>query len=213
MLLVSTNYAIERREDFAAQPDQTLFKLTPSFTRQQWLEDAVKALRDRFAGAGYVVPERIRYSIGFAKRKGCCGECWMPDASSDRHFEMFISPETTTGMEVVATGAHELLHTVTPGCGHGAAFKQCALKIGLRPPMRVTPPGPEFVAWAEELFKRIGPYPAGYLTDTPKQSTRLLKCACATCGYPVRVTNKWLVSAGPPICPTCKTAMSLRTSE
>jgi hypothetical protein len=210
MQLVSADYALLLG---APRPDQALFKLTPSFARQQWLESVVATLRERFAAVGYVIPEKIRYSIGFTKRKGCLGECWMPGASSDQHFEMFVSPETTTGLEVVVTGAHELVHAVTLGCEHGAAFKQCALKIGLRPPMRVTAPGPDFIAWAEALFEQIGPYPAGYLTDTPKQGTRLLKCACATCGYTARVSNKWLVSAGPPICPTCRIAMLLRTSE
>lgn len=34
----------------------------------------------------------------------------------------------------------------------------------------------------------------------PKQSTRLKKCICSTCGYTVRVTQKWL-DEGPPHCP------------
>jgi hypothetical protein len=54
------------------------------------------------------------------------------------------------------------------------------------------------------LFKRIGPYPAGFLIDTPKQGTRMLKCDCSACGYTVRITRKWLDAAGPPICPTDK---------
>ena len=42
-----------------------------------------------------------------------------------------------------------------------------------------------------------------------KQGTRLLKCQCATCGYTVRVTRKWLGLAGPPICPTDNVRMML----
>jgi hypothetical protein len=187
-------------------------KLTPSFARQQWLEFVVEALRGRFAAVGCVVPEKIRYSIGFTKRKGCAGECWLPSASSDRHFEMFLSPETTTGLEVVAIGAHELAHTVAPGDGHGKAFKRCALAIGLMGPMRVTPPGPDFIAWAEALFKQIGPYPAGYLIDTRKQTTRLRPCVCPMCGYLAQVTRKWLTEVGPPDCHRCKVQMTLRAS-
>jgi hypothetical protein len=197
----------------APSPEQTSFKLTPSFTRQQWLETVVEALRERFSAANYIVPDNIRYSIGFTKRKGCVGECWPPSSSSDQHFELFVSPETRNGLEVVTTGAHELAHAVAPGCGHRGAFKQCALAIGLQSPMQVTPPGPKFIAFTDELFKRIGPYPAGYLTDTPKQTTRMLKCECAPCGYVARVSNKWLVSSGPPICPNCKIQMSQRVDE
>lgn len=42
-----------------------------------------------------------------------------------------------------------------------------------------------------------------------KQGTRLLKCQCATCGYTVRVTRKWLGLAGPPICPTDNIRLAL----
>jgi hypothetical protein len=99
--------------------------------------------------------------------------------------------------------AHELVHaTVGAGHGHGPVFKRCALAIGLLGPMRATSPSSEFTAWAEKLFKRIGPYPSGFLTDTPKQGARLLKCECNKCGYLVRITRKWIVLAGPPICPT-----------
>ena len=34
-----------------------------------------------------------------------------------------------------------------------------------------------------------------------KQKTRMLKCACATCGYTVRTAPKWLELAGAPLCP------------
>ncbi len=35
----------------------------------------------------------------------------------------------------------------------------------------------------------------------PKQSTRMHKCQCETCGYTARVSAKWLKDAGGPICP------------
>jgi hypothetical protein len=114
---------------------------------------------------------------------------------------LFISPELTEGVRIVDVLAHELVHATT-GAGHRKPFKQCALAIGLQGPMRSTTASPKFVAWVETLFKRIGPYPAGFLTYTPKQSTRMLKCECSSCGYTIRITRKWLSLAGPPICPT-----------
>jgi hypothetical protein len=180
--------------------------VTPSLERQQWLEQAVEALRAKFAGAGYTIPEKIRVSIGWPKRAASCGaigECWSTDASSDQHAELFISPQLADGVRVVDVLAHELDHvTVSTGAGHGPAFKRCALAIGLQGPMRATTPGPEFITWAKTLFKRIGPYPSDFLTDTPKQGARLLKCEWNKCGYLVRITRKWIVLAGPPICPT-----------
>jgi hypothetical protein len=97
--------------------------------------------------------------------------------------------------------------TVGTEAGHGKLFKHCALKIGLHGPMRATTASPEFAAWAQTLFKRIGPYPAGYLTDTPKQGTRMHKCACPACGYIARVWQKWLSESGPPICPSDRIAL------
>jgi hypothetical protein len=180
--------------------------ITSSFERQRWLEAAVEALRAKFATAGYAIPEKVRVSIGWPKRAATCGaigECWATEASSDKHNELFVSPELTEGARILDVLAHEMVHaTVGTAAGHRKPFKQCALRIGLVGPMRSTSAGPEFAEWGETLFKRIGPYPAGFLTDTPKQGTRMLKCECSSCGYTVRITRKWPTLAGPPICPT-----------
>ncbi|QOE32760.1 hypothetical protein CPT_Mano_028 [Achromobacter phage Mano] len=40
----------------------------------------------------------------------------------------------------------------------------------------------------------------GKSTAKPKQSTRLIKCTCSSCGYTVRTTQKWL-DVGAPHCP------------
>ena len=184
---------------------------TPSLRRQEWLEAGVEALRARFAEAGYTVPEKIRVSIGWPKRAASCGaigECWSTEASSDRHAELFISPELSEGVRILGVLAHEMDHaTVGTKAGHGKLFKQCALKIGLQGPMRSTTASPEFTAWAETLFKCIGPYPAGFITDMPKQGTRGRRCECPVCGYLARVARKWLSDCGPPICPRDHVAM------
>ena len=189
---------------------------TPSLERQQWLEHAVEALRGRFAEVGYTVPEKVRVSIGWPKRAASCGavgECWSPSTSSDKHAELFISPELIDGAHILHVLAHEMDHaTVGTEAGHGKLFKQCALKIGLQGPMRATTAGPEFAAWGQTLFKRIGPYPAGFLTDMPKQGTRLRRCECSACGYLARVSGKWLSLSGPPICPSDKVPMKLQTA-
>lgn len=168
---------------------ERLFKrhaVTPSQERQHWLVHVVDALRTKFAEAGYTVPQNLRVSIGWPKRAASCGaigECWSTTASSDQHAELFVSPVLTEGCRIVDVLAHELVHaTVGTEAGHRKPFKQCALKIGLEGPMRATRASPEFTAWAETLFKRIGLYPAGYLVDGPKQGTRAIKCECLNCG-------------------------------
>src|SRR5258708_5619788 len=139
-------------------------RITPSLERQQWLEAGVEALRTKFAESGYRVPEKARVSIGWPKRAASCGaigECWSTEASSDGHNELFISPELTDALRILGVLTHEMVHaTVGTAAGHKKPFKQCALAIGLQGPMRATTESPEFVAWAETLVNRIGPYPA-----------------------------------------------------
>jgi SprT-like family len=185
---------------------------TSSELRQRWLERAAEGLRLRFADAGYAVPQKVRVSIGWPKRAATCGavgECWATEASSDQHAELFISPQLTEGARIIDVLAHELVHaTVGTEAGHGKLFKRCALAVGLQGPMRTTTAGPDFAAWADALLRKIGRYPAGFLTDSPRQSTRLRRCQCGTCGYLVRVSRRWLDQAGPPICPTDRIAMA-----
>jgi hypothetical protein len=115
----------------------------------------------------------------------------------------------TDAVDIIGTLAHELVHaTMESGVGHGRPFKRCALAIGLRGPMRATTAGPAFAAWTDELLQKIGPYPAGFLTDSPKQGTRMLRCQCTACGYIARVSRRWLDQAGAPICPTDRIAMA-----
>jgi hypothetical protein len=185
---------------------------TPSLIRAQWLEDAAEALRDQFISKGYTVPANVRWSMGWPKgshgRNRTMGQCWSALASQDRHFEICLTPllGTKHTMEIIGTLAHELVHaTVGTEAGHKGPFKRCAIAIGLTGKMTATTGGPSFKAWAEPLIARIGNFPSGALMDAPPgykpQSTRLIKCECAACGYVARVSRKWIDDPGPPICP------------
>ncbi|HEY1864535.1 MAG TPA: transcription elongation protein SprT [Roseiarcus sp.] len=174
--------------------------------RHAWLEAATAELRSRFAGAGYSTPDNLRVSLGWPKRAGACGaigECWAPSASSDQYFEMFVSPAIGSGVEIIGTLTHELVHaSVGVATGHRAPFKRCAHMVGLKGPMRATVIGVELGDWIDDFIHRAGPYPSGFLTDSKKQTTRGLRCECQACGYLARVSRKWLDLVGPPICPT-----------
>jgi hypothetical protein len=193
-------------------------KASPSLLRQQWLEKATDALRQLFARKDYEVPQAVRVSVGWPKGshgKGrAIGQCWGYEGSTDKHNEIFISPEITTprnSVQVLGVLAHELAHaTVGIAAGHKAAFKRCAEAVGLEGPMTATTEGAEFRQWAAGVIDRIGQIPAGGLSAVTrkKQGTRLLKCECGDCGYTVRVTRKWVESAGEPICPTDKVSMA-----
>lgn len=193
------------------------FTATPSIRRQMWIEAGAEALRERFASVGYTVPKNVRVSIGWPKGshgKGrAIGQCWGADASSDKHFEVFVSPELgekAASIQILGVIAHEFAHaTVGIAAGHKKPFALCATAVGLTGKMTATTESPEFIDWAKGVVKKLGEYPAGRLSfaGRKKQSTRLLKCECEECGYNVRVTRKWVESAGAPLCPTDEVSM------
>src|SRR5258708_6357288 len=181
-----------------------------SEARHEWLEAAVRHLRPRFTRAGYGIPERIRVSIGFTRGSGwqhSIGQCWAADRSSDQFFEVFVSPELGTPehtTRILGVLTHELVHaTVGVQAGHKAPFKRCANAVGLAGRMTATTESDAFAAWVNDVVVAdIGRYPAGKLRLTyRKQTTRLVKCVCATCQYPARTTRVWLDASGPPHCP------------
>jgi hypothetical protein len=143
------------------------------------------------------------------------GQCFLPGASTDGHFEIFISPILDDEVRLADVLAHELVHVVTAGAGHGPEFKGCALAIGLEGPIRATRGGNEFNAWVrDELLPVIGKYPArAILQEEKKQTTRLIKCQCDRCGYIARVTRQWIDSGGPPTCTEDEIVMTVMLPE
>jgi hypothetical protein len=192
-------------------------KTASSQRRHAWLETATAELRSRFTAANYSTPDNLRVSLGWPKRAGACGaigECWAPSASSDQYFEVFISPAIGSGVDIIGTLTHELVHaSVGLAAGHRGPFKRCAQAVGLTGPMRATVIGVELADWIDAFLYRVGPYPSGFLTDAKRQTTRLARCECLICGYLARVTRKWLSEAGPPICPTNLTPMIVTTGD
>ena len=190
-------------------------KPTPSMERQEWIDKALKALRVHFNSKGYSVPENIRVTIGWPKggRKRI-GECWYCDASTDQHFEIFVSPELGKDSvhgnhPVIEVMAHEICHTIAGHkAGHKKPFKEIAVAIGLAGKMTSTVPGPILLDFIKAFEDKNGPYPAGAMlrSMTKKKATYLVKCECNGCGYTVRTTSKWL-EMGDPICPVCNKGM------
>jgi hypothetical protein len=116
---------------------------------------------------------------------------------------------------------------------HGGAFAKVVLALGLLRPVTASQPGPDFIAWAQPFIDQLGPIPHAKVmlrpelqrvprpvddgedageaapefrpssNSKPKQSTRMLKAACAAqgddgeaCGYTVRLSKKWAVELG-----------------
>jgi hypothetical protein len=174
--------------------------------REQWLTLATERLRkDLFKRHDADIPE-VRLSVGFpggGSARKRIGEYWHAKACEDLVPQIFISPVLSDGVEALDVLVHELVHACTPGAGHGRAFKRLALRVGLTGKMRSTVAGPDLKAEFGRMIAEIGVYPHSKinLNDRKKQSTRLGKVQCSSCGYMCRVTRKWLDEQGAPLCP------------
>jgi hypothetical protein len=187
--------------------------------REDWLSEGIKLLRPVFKKEGHPVPERVRAAVGFpsvramsAKRKRI-GECWNPSCSADNTHEIIISPVLSDVMDVFETLTHELAHAaVGTEHGHKGPFVKLVRALGLEGKPTSTVAGPEFKKLAEPILKKLGPLPHGALTGASsqkKQTTRMIKCVCAECGYVARTTQKWIDLAGAPVCPRDKVRMEV----
>ncbi len=181
-----------------------------SIYREAWLQKAVKALGPLFAEAGVTLPPKVQVSVGFpggGSARKRIGECWNTASAEDGVNQIFISPRLDHPVIVLATLAHELIHAADNNqSGHKGAFRKAALSIGLEGPMTATVPGDDLIEKLKVVSDKLGEYPHRAITmaGAPKQSTRMLKLACADgSGYIVRMTRKWLEDAeyGEPFCP------------
>jgi hypothetical protein len=177
-------------------------------TREQWLVNLAAALSPQFDALGAPLPAyRVSCSFpssgGLSRNRKTIGQCWSPSASADNTTEIFISPTQDDPVNVAAVLVHEMVHAaVGTKAGHGPAFRKIALALGLEGPMTATVPGDAFKSMVAPILEKLGEYPHAKLdaSTRKKQTTRLVKCHCVTCGYTVRTTSKWL-AIGAPHCP------------
>lgn len=180
---------------------------TASFqgTREEWLNAFVAAARPVFAGAGSDLPPKIRVSVGFTGARGgrkVLGACWHEEASYDGTREIFVVPTLDDSALIAGVLTHELCHTLFgPDEKHGKNFKAAGAAVGLvgKATSMLPPQDGEknkWHAWADPILADLGPIPHAKLDPTKsgvkKQSTRLLKATCDTCGFNFRLTAKWV---------------------
>lgn len=173
--------------------------------RESWLLAATEELRGGlFRSCGATIPP-VRVSVGFpggGSARTRIGEYWLAHACTDAVPQIFISPVLDNPVRILDVLVHELVHAVHPKDGHGKAFRKLALAVGLTGKMKATVAGPELEKSLNDLSASLGalPHSSINLKDRKKQTTRLNKVECASCGYTCRVTAKWLDAMGAPLC-------------
>lgn len=179
-------------------------------TREEWLHAVKDQIAPKFKEIGAPLPDNIRLTCGFPSHGATglkdfvAGQCWPPKQSGDQQYEILISPRLED-FPAAETLVHELCHAADE-CKHEhkAPFVKIAKAMGLTGKMTSTKAGPELTASIERIMRAVGPYPHAPLSvheEDKKQTTRMIKACCETCGYTCRVTRKWLEQDGPPICP------------
>jgi hypothetical protein len=186
--------------------------------REDWLTAAVNELRPFFDTVGKPLPANVRVTCGFpsnAKRSGAIGECWADTASADKTFEVLISPTLDDPLHVFDVLVHELCHSTAGAMNHGINFQKVAALMHLAPSFgprgwKATNRSSTFEPTFGEIIASLGPYPHAALTMSTKktQGTRMLKAVCPSCGYTVRLTQKW-AALGLPSCPQDSDTLNL----
>ena len=185
--------------------------------REDWLSAAVSELRPFFDAVGKPLPANVRVTCGFpsnAKRSGAIGECWADTASADNTFEVLISPVLDDPLRVFDVLVHELCHSTAGAMNHAGNFQKVAAAMHLEPSSvkgwKATCRGPSFIPTFGSIIDSLGAYPHAALTMSNRkvQTTRMLKAVCPSCGYTVRLTQKW-AALGLPSCPVDSDTLNL----
>ena len=181
-------------------------------TREEWLTAAIEELRPVYAVLGKPLPQRIRPACGFplgSKRSKAIGQCWADSASADKTVEILIAPTLADPVEVFEVLVHELCHATAGAMNHGVNFQRVASSMGLDPVgtgkeiWKSTKGDASFLPAYKGMIDGLGVYPHAALTFSnakKTQGTRMLKACCPSCGYTVRLTQKW-ADQGLPTCP------------
>ncbi len=159
-----------------------------------------------FERAGYYLPQ-LRVSVCFPRtgaRSRHIGQCWSTSASADQVNQIFIAPQESNPVEVLDTLTHELVHAIDD-CknGHGEKFKEIALAVGLKGPMRSAGANEFLRQELTRIAEKLGKYPHPKLSvpsGSPRFQTKRPGAKCQKCGYEVVMLKKYL-QPGPPICP------------
>lgn len=189
-------------------------------TREAWLNEFTRRARPVFKKAGYDIPTNVRVSVGFTSRgakSNRIGECWSNICSEDGVFEIFITPAIGDASRIADIHTHELIHaTVGLEAGHKKPFVDCMKAVGLIGKPTATIAGPEWHKWADPIIAAMGPLPHAALkaggNGQKKQTTRMIKCECASCGFVMRTTSTWIENAlGELRCPdpSCDGSMNI----
>jgi len=176
---------------------------------------------------------------GAAENKHILAQCWAKCTSDDDTNAVFVSPILGDAVDVLSAVMHELAHAADDcKSGHRGDFKTIGEAIGLEGKPTQMLPGVALSATLITIVETLGAYPHAVLdpmavrsevpvgsdgepipagarvrTGPATQTNRHHKATCmnsecVAIGYLVRTSQHWL-SIATPICPVCRTEMTV----
>lgn len=145
-------------------------------SREDWLMNGMQAMRVLISRAGAEFPDNVRVSCGWP-RKSTTAIGQSADektCTENRWRNLFIAPSIAEPVLVLGTLLHEMAHaTVGHECGHGGAFRELCVKLGLgtgeagedgeptgrRMTHANAVPGTRLHKELSEIAEMLGPYP------------------------------------------------------
>ena len=191
---------------------ESMIDETEFVTREAWLMTAIENFRPMFEEIGTALPEKIRISTGWTKRAraNSIGWTWISDAAEDKVSNVFVSPEISDSVKVLAVTLHELIH-VADDCQHGhtGEFKKMWAALGFTGKATQCTPGEDLQDTLEALVCLLGDYPhakmivgeTGKSSGPAKQVARQIKFTCETNpDNKVRISRGNVAKYGAPLC-------------
>lgn len=174
--------------------------------REGWLTQLAKEVLPLYVGYR-LMPHRL--TCGWPVRKGLAhkertiGECHFPRMTNGYH-DIFVSPTLDDSVEVAGVVCHELAHVAAGHkAGHKAGFVRVCKHVGLtKNPPRCAAPGNALEEKLRKITDKMGAYPHSKIQGVvkPVRAKDSVTMVCNVCGCRLRITLKWLTSAGNPRC-------------
>jgi hypothetical protein len=172
---------------------------TIDYTREEWLMTAIQLFRPIFAERGYIIPEKVKATVGYPSNGGrgkVIGECHCCTASAGGFHEIFIRPDLADEQRILGVLVHELIHAaIGVEHKHNPRFKKAMLALCLEGKPTATTEGEPFRRMVLPVLSELGPIPhkALSLNGKKKQKTRMLKVECPCCSFKFRSAKQPLL--------------------